>query len=720
MKRTDKKWANGKKITSSVLLILFLTFLLCGGWSDGERKGWLEVKAGTVWNDGTYAIPVSFWNATSNAASMGNGALEQSGKLVVKDNEAILYLHLKSLSYADMSGYLMQLDLLQNITLNTNQYPTRYELLNGTVVSTYDITDVYNAVDSTDAICAGKAYPKVVSVPVTLDQAYIWAHIYVPVMGSLGFGDQLLRIKPDYSAAAEMTAEQIQMWDAYETSDLENSEENTEKNIENENPASTDKSGLKAKIEKAKTLLAQTDVYTEATLTNLKDAVATAQNVYDNAAVSQASVNAQITALQNAIDALVKKSSEVLDKDHLKDGKYNVYIALWNAVADRASMGDAAMNHTALLTVKNGIYKLDFSTHPMTVGTITACLQSMEIEQTNGSYKAAVITAKKNMVEGKAMASAFSFTMPSKEGYINVKIDPKVAVMGTDPLAARLKISWDTLKSVSDDTKVSENTDTVTSGLDTPAVDLTDAGTKIRIKAAENILAEGVSMKVSAILEGSDYEIVKAALAGWKDSFTLYDITLYNSEGLQVEPGGRVTVYIPLPEGYEADKIAVYRFEDAAKTKLSAEAENGYVVFQTGSFGKFAIADTGNSQLDAEESSSQEELRTAGKSSTQETASGKGKASAGKEADVSGKITETASEDLETGNQLKSDDNHESAVQKAEMAKNSNSSHENQVVTLFFLGASMVGSICITVFVVGFILTDSSLRRKKHHDKKTG
>ena len=41
------------------------------------------------------------------------------------------------------------------------------------------------------------------------------------------------------------------------------------------------------------------------------------------------------------------------------------------------------------------------------------------------------------------------FVLPSKEEYIQVKIDPKVEVMGEDPLPARLKISWDTLTKAS-------------------------------------------------------------------------------------------------------------------------------------------------------------------------------------------------------------------------------------------------------------------------------
>lgn len=150
--------------------------------------------------DGTYTIPVSLWHATSDMASMGNGGLEQTAKLVVENGEGTLHLTFKALTVAamNMTGYLSQLDLLKNIVFNQYNYPESYDLIPATVVSTYDVVDAFNAPDSTDPNCAGKMYPKEITVPVVPGQEYTWVHVYVPVMGSMGVGNQVARIKLDY------------------------------------------------------------------------------------------------------------------------------------------------------------------------------------------------------------------------------------------------------------------------------------------------------------------------------------------------------------------------------------------------------------------------------------------------------------------------------------------------------------------------------------------
>lgn len=719
-KESNKKKKAGfwKKFLSSFFVVGILVFMLCGGWSNENMKSKPEAKAEAILEDGIYSIPISLWHATNNAASMGNGALDQSGKLVIKDGAATLYMHLVSFSYYGLTGSLMELDLLQDISYNQSNYPMEYNLLNGTVISTYATVDEYNAADSTDVICAGKLYPKVVSIPITVNTEYMWAHVYVPVMGSLGFGDQLCRIKVDYSNLSEMSEEQIQLWNGYEISDTadntddgtndntddgtdDNTDDGTDDSIDDGgNTVAVDKSALKTKLDTANTLVAQTDVYTEATISNLKSAITTAQKAYDSTSVTQIVVNAQVTALQGAIDALVKKSSEILDKDNLKDGKYNVYIALWHATSDQASMGDAAMNHTALITVKNGVYTLDFSTHPMRVGTITACLQSIQIEQPNGTYVNAAITAKDNTLDDVAMPSVFSFTMPSKEEYINVKIDPKVEVMGTDPLPARLKIGWDTLTSIADDATVEQDTETVTTGDVSPAVDLTDSTTKVRIKADANILAEGVGMTVTEILSGTDYLTVQELLADIGTEFTAYDITLYNSSGTQIEPSGMVTVYIPIPEDYDSDTIAVYRIKDSAKTKLTTSVKDGYAVFQTNSFSIFALVDT--SSITKSTLPTTKTGGTLPKQSTSSSVSAKNSSSVGANSSIQQSTDQDIADEQALANSV-----------TGQIQQLGSTIQMNQLLTVVLLGTTIIGSMLIMLFVIGFILADNLLRRRK-------
>lgn len=150
--------------------------------------------------DGAYEVPVSLWHATKDEASMGNAGMEQSGVLVVKDGKATLHVSFFEMSFGIFKGYLSELNLMTNIQYNSYNFPEKYDKVPATVISTYDTVDQYNAPNSTDVNCAGKLYPKMVSIPVELGEEYTWVHMYVPVMGELGAGDCEARIKLNYSS----------------------------------------------------------------------------------------------------------------------------------------------------------------------------------------------------------------------------------------------------------------------------------------------------------------------------------------------------------------------------------------------------------------------------------------------------------------------------------------------------------------------------------------
>ena len=237
------------------------------------------------------------------------------------------------------------------------------------------------------------------SIPVDLTQDFTWVHMYIPVMGSLGSGDQLARLKVDISRAKAMTQAQLSSWQKLETGDGSTDPGKTE-------PGKTD------------------------------------------------------PGRNNNKNNTGGKTGK-LDKNNLADGRYTVTVHLWHATQNKESMGNATLNHQALITVKKGVYTMDISTHPVKIGSVTACLQSLWIKQ-SGGYTAAAVKARNN---AGGQPSVFSFRLPSKDKYIPAKIDPRVEVMGKDPIDARLRISWDTLRKASSDAKVKENTSTTDSSV---------------------------------------------------------------------------------------------------------------------------------------------------------------------------------------------------------------------------------------------------------------
>ena len=683
---------------------LFLFVLFCFTIPVVGGIGVQKVKADSQLKNGSYVIPVTLWKAGQDQVSMGNASLEEA-KLEVKDGKGTLYLKFKAMEFSGMEGYLSQIDLLKNISFDSKNQPQTFELESSKVVSTFSVVDDYNSSSSTDANTAGKLYPKVVSMSLTVGDDLLWTRVYVPIMGSLGFGEQFCRIKLDYDQATEMTSEDEERWSEYEKSDSSN-----DSTTEEDSSTTVDRSKLKTQIDKATALKSKTDTYTEASLKKLSEVLSEANRIYKLSSVTQTVIDNQVTLLKTAISKLVKKSEETLDKDNLADGKYTVYVDLWNATSDQESMGNLALNKKTLLTVKNGVYTMELSTRPMTVGTITACLQTIQIKQKDGTYVYAKITANNNE---NNQPSIFQFTLPSKEEYLDVLIDPKVAVMGDDPLEARLKISWDTLTKVSDDETVEENTETVVSGNASDAINWTHKKTGIKIKAEANIVENGATYKITSLSSGSKYRSV-AKLFTDVTIKNVYQIKFYNKKGKSIQPGGMVQISIPVSSKSSQSTLAVYRVLDGVKTKMSGTLKNNYYTFSTNKIGYFVVVDesqttssilssgtstSGSSSSSSSSSISSSPLFNVGNTFSNSAAQQAIENAGAEEEEVqedAEEVEEGVEEIQEEGSLANSEESQEIEVEQAE-------EQFGRVITLVMLGISMVMSFVfvILVFIIG-------------------
>jgi len=589
------------------------------------------------------------------------------------------------MEFSGMSGYLLQLDLIEDIKFNEFNYPEKYSLIPAEVISTYSVLDACNGKESTDVNAAGKRYPKVVALTVDPGTEYLWAHVYVPVMGSLGFGDQICRIKISFDKAEEMTSEAAALWEEYEIDEEETeegsgaaSQNTTDQNI-TVKAASGDTKELQAVYNKAKKLLQKDDEYTKASLNKLEAAMETAVKAL-NTASAQTVLDAQTKVLNAAIAELVKKEVLVLKKENLLDGKYSVYVDLWNASADKASMGNPAFNHEALLTVKKGVYTLEISTRPMTVAGITACLQTLQVKQPDGSYQYAEFTARNNE---ENQPSIFRFILPTKEEYTDVYIDPKVEIVTKDVLPARLKISWDTLKQLEENATITENTQSITKDETASAADLTDEATGVRIFAKANIIAQGTGLRVSKVTSGEEYNEAVNLLATEAAKLHIYQINLISEEREEVQPSGMVKVYLPLNGDIKAENAVVYRIENGGKVLMSGKSEGDYYVFETNHFSLYTLAEKSSDKA--------AEVAAAVSNPLSETSENQGST----QEDLDN-VTETAREDAGAG------------------YREPFSDKEAWAMTRMLLGISLVFSFVITIIVVITILRTAEGKRRSH------
>jgi hypothetical protein len=304
-------------------------------------------------------------------------------------------------------------------------------------------------------------------------------------------------------------------------------------------------------------------------------------------------VDDRVNALTAAIAGLAHRPANVVSQNTVsEDGKYQVQVNLWHATQNKASMGNGSLNHTALIEVIDGVWYMSVSVHPMQVGTITASLASLQIRQANGGYANADIIAR-NIAGNKP--GAFRFALPSRDTYIAVKVDPQVAVMGDEPVDARLRIGWDTLTKVSDDVKLTSNTAVSVGNADTVLSDaqsFTDAATGITIETGANILPEGARFDIKPIASGADYTRAQKALEDIGTNFRLFDISLFNANDVKIQPNGAVKVSLPIPSGMDGERIEVYRInDDDTRTLMESTAEGDVVVFYTNHFSLYAVVE---------------------------------------------------------------------------------------------------------------------------------
>lgn len=155
-----------------------------------------------------------------------------------------------------------------------------------------------------------------------------------------------------------------------------------------------------------------------------------------------------------------------LDLNHLtkvipsrfnQDGTYSVDVALWNATSDKESMAADALNNKAKIIVKDGKATMYISTKEMTVGTIKANLQEFYIGNSSSDYKNHSATIIEKDAQGNP--TLWAFELPHENEYIDVMMNPHVAMMGNMDLSARIKVDYTTLTYVSNQTELKTNTE---------------------------------------------------------------------------------------------------------------------------------------------------------------------------------------------------------------------------------------------------------------------
>lgn len=371
--------------------------------------------------------------------------------------------------------------------------------------------------------------------------------------------------------------------------------------------------------------------YTAGSWNQLQTAIKEAKALLEDADASQSEVNSQIAALRQAMDSL-KKDGE-LDKNNLEDGIYSIYGEMVKVNRKDLSMSNDAINHTVKLTVEDGKYYLTMDFKGLSYLNKFGYLAELsyydngfvyeQYGEIKGTLIAADVLSTQKNADGTDVTDEFNQTGGSYEGKLYpdqirfplvsdalndqdgcVPLQVFVPVMedisaGSGTQDVLLKLDWSTLKETTEDDPDFQPEEPVEQS---PAVNVTDPTTGIKVEADKGVFPEGVEQVVTQITSGADYDRAASILSDVGKKFRLFEIH-FELDGVEVQPNGIVTVYYPIPKGYDADKVVLYRInDDGTKTLVKGTVENGFYKVMTKSFSTYALVEQGSTITDAENS----------------------------------------------------------------------------------------------------------------------
>ena len=110
-----------------------------------------------------------------------------------------------------------------------------------------------------------------------------------------------------------------------------------------------------------------------------------------------------------------------------------------------------------------------------------------------------------------------------------------------------------------------------------------DEQTGVKLTAQEGILPENVVL----VVQPSDYVLPDAA-----GKFTAFDLSLEKDGVKKIQPNGKVQVSIPIPEGYDKTRLAVYYIgENGEKIELPSAVQDDAILFETDHFSLYVVAE---------------------------------------------------------------------------------------------------------------------------------
>lgn len=123
------------------------------------------------------------------------------------------------------------------------------------------------------------------------------------------------------------------------------------------------------------------------------------------------------------------------------------------------------------------------------------------------------------------------------------------------------------------------------------SIEATDKITNIKLDTTTDIVPSNTVLDTKEIQEENALNEIKENLKEISDKFIAYDITLKNNN-VAIQPSGKVTISIPIPENFDKTKIVVFRIEnDGTKIKYDSKIEGNFAIIETDHFSTYVLAE---------------------------------------------------------------------------------------------------------------------------------
>ncbi len=110
--------------------------------------------------------------------------------------------------------------------------------------------------------------------------------------------------------------------------------------------------------------------------------------------------------------------------------------------------------------------------------------------------------------------------------------------------------------------------------------------------ADSNVIGDDNKLSVNRVVGGDEYNNARRIVKNRSSKSVVFDIDILDENGQAVQPAGLVSITADIPDGFDKDKLSVYRMSDDGKTcyKMESTVNGDKVLFDTDHFSIFVIA----------------------------------------------------------------------------------------------------------------------------------